>query len=211
MNKHLQMFLGHESGSFTLAYVVFTQSSTWRTPGKSEPDCSHTWPALRAWQLKGPYRARLFTTLSKYKPASLSGMEVAAGSVVCCPNHTARGRGNPRSPPEQQDGAGHILHSLSVLRTSSPGTQHIRGHWCARALHLWDQRYKYTRKCVTSEVQHIHCCHIIPFILFKSQSRACVSITIPIQERSPCGTESVLSTDLARVPCTVANWFLSWP
>lgn len=108
MNKHLQMFLGHESGSFTLAYVVFTQSSTWRTPGKSEPDCSHTWPALRAWQLKGPYRARLFTTLSKYKPASLSGMEVAAGSVVCCPNHTARGRGNP----------GHPQSSRTVLGTS---------------------------------------------------------------------------------------------
>lgn len=93
MNKHLQMFPDHESGSFTLAYVVFTQSSTWRTPGKSEPDCSHTWPALRAWQPKGPDRTRLFTALSKYKPASLSGMEVAAASVVCCPNCTVSGRG----------------------------------------------------------------------------------------------------------------------
>lgn len=140
MNKHLQMFLDHESGSFTLAYVVFTQSSPWRTPGKSEPGCSHTWLALRASQLKGPYRTRLFTALSKYKPASLSGMEVAAGSVVCCPNCTARGRGKAgfasRSPTEQQDGAEHILPSLSALRTSSPGTQHIGGHWRARALHL---------------------------------------------------------------------------
>lgn len=106
------MFPDHESGSFTLACVVFTQSSTWRSPGKSEPNCSHTWPALRAWQLKEPDRSRLSTALSKYKAAGLSGLEVAAASVVCCPKCTGGELAVLAGHP-----AGHILPSLLALCT----------------------------------------------------------------------------------------------
>lgn len=113
MNKHLQMFLGHESGSFTLADVVFTQSSTWRTPGKPEPECSHTWPALRAWQLKGPYRTGLFTALSKHKQISQGWKWLLQ---VCFAVQAAQ----PGAVLELTQGAAHSAGHI----LPSPGTQH---------------------------------------------------------------------------------------
>lgn len=127
MNKHIQMLLGHQSGSFTLAYVVFSQSSTWRTPGKSEPDCSQAWAALRAWQWQG--LAGQGCSQHWQTQTSLSGMEVAAASVDCCPNCTVHGRVR-----------------LALLAgypgwcwahpALPPGTQNIRALW---AWHLWGQ------------------------------------------------------------------------